>query len=103
MEELIKNVLVPLISGNEPRFEITNPLDYAKAIVNAVTHCERFSPIGKQSGWDILGPALGQAGKLGVSAYNVATENNRRKKGKAQAGLMKEVLNTTVPFHEVCF
>ncbi|WP_076969671.1 hypothetical protein [Candidatus Liberibacter solanacearum] len=103
MEELIKNVLVPLISGGEPRFEITNPLDYAKAIVNAVTHYERFSPVGKQSGWDILGPALGQAGKLGVSAYNVATENNRRKKGKAQAGLMKEVLNTTVPFQNLWY
>ncbi|CAL9917478.1 hypothetical protein LSO10F_310004 [Candidatus Liberibacter solanacearum] len=103
MEELIKNVLVPLIFGNEPRFEITNPLDYAKAIVNAVTHYERFSPIGKQSGWDILGPALGQAGKLGVSPYNVATEKNRRKKGKAQARLMKEVLNTTVPFQNLWY
>lgn len=45
-EELIKNVLVPLISGNKPQFDITDPLDYAKAIVNAVTHYERFSPLG---------------------------------------------------------
>ncbi|WP_240535952.1 hypothetical protein [Candidatus Liberibacter solanacearum] len=104
MEELIKNVLVPLISGGEPRFEITNPLDYAKAVLNAVTHYERFSPLGGgQSKWDILGPALGQAGRLGVSAYDAYTEKNRRKKGKAQAGLMKEVLNSTVPFQNLWY
>lgn len=103
-EELIKNVLVPLISGKEPRFDITNPLDYAKAIVNAVTHYERFSPLGGgQSNCDILGPALGQAGRLVASAHDDITKSDRRRKGKAQAGLMKEVLNTTVPFQNMWY
>ncbi|RPD37327.1 hypothetical protein C0030_002895 [Candidatus Liberibacter solanacearum] len=102
-EELIRNTLIPLISGKDPRFDFSDPWEYAKALLNGVLHYERFSPVGKQSGWDILGPALGQAGRLGGAAYDAYTEKNRRKKGKAQAGLMKEVLNSTVPFQNMWY
>ncbi|CAL1383092.1 unnamed protein product [Linum trigynum] len=103
MEELIKNVLVPLIYGKEPRFYITNPLDYAKAVLNAVEHYERFSPLGGKSAWDILGPAPAQAGRLGTALYEVYNEDNRKKKDQAQARAVNETLNTIVPFQNLWY
>ncbi|MEG8099046.1 hypothetical protein GY664_02190, partial [Candidatus Liberibacter brunswickensis] len=98
-DELIRNVLIPLISGKEPRFDYTDPMEYAKAILNAITHYQRWSPLGENDiKWDILGSAPRQMGRLANSAYEAYKEEHPRKRGKAQAKFANEVINTLVPY-----
>ncbi|XCE54040.1 hypothetical protein Q7M56_05450 (plasmid) [Candidatus Liberibacter asiaticus] len=102
-EELIRKTLVPLISGKEPQLDFSDPTEYIKALINGITHYERFSPFNS-SGWDVLGPWSSQAGKLAIAGKEaVWDEGTRKQRGKAQAQFGKELVNTFVPFQNLWY
>ncbi|AHA28045.1 hypothetical protein [Candidatus Liberibacter americanus] len=106
-EELIRNVLIPLIYGKEPRFDITDPLDYAKAVLNAVTHFDKYTPLGGKSAGDtalnVLGSAPASTLRLASSVYDAIKEDKPSKQPKANAKMANELLNYFIPYQNLWY